>query len=70
MTEIERIVKINDITIDLQMTPETVYINIHYPRPNREHTRTCYSSQAQPCEVKSEIESMLDWLAETGEIVT
>lgn len=33
MTEIQRLMSLNNITVDVQVTPDTCYINVNYPNP-------------------------------------
>lgn len=72
MTETQRLMSINNITVDVQVTPKTCYINVKYPDPCPQHRGeyTTYSSQSEFQDIQSEIESMIGWLAHVGDIIS
>lgn len=72
MTEIQRLMSLNNMTVDVQVTPETCYISVNYPDPspqNRGGTAS-YFSQSEFNDIQSEIESMIGWLADAGDILS
>lgn len=70
MTGMQRLMALNNITVDVQITPNTCYINVNYPNPKNKEERTTYSSQSEFQGIQSEIESMISWLAEVGDILS
>ena len=68
MTEIQRLMSINNMTVDVQVMPKTCYINVSYPDPQNKKEYTTYSPQSEFQDIQSEIESMISWLAEVGDI--
>ena len=67
MENTERLIALNDIVIDVEITASTCYIDVKYWHPLYP-ARTSYSSQSSFCEIQTEIASMIDWLAKTGDI--
>lgn len=72
MTEIQRLMSLNNITVDVQVTAKTCYICVNYPDPSPQNRGcyTTYSSQSDFENIQSEIESMIGWLADVGDIIS
>lgn len=70
MTEVKRLITLNNIIVDVQITKDTCYINVKYPDPNPQNRGeyTSYISQSTFENIQSEIDSMISWLAEVGDI--
>ena len=72
MTETQRLIALNDIVVDVQITKDTCYIDVKYPDPTpcRRGEYTSYISQSDYQNIQNEIDSMISWLAEVGDILS
>lgn len=70
MFETQRLMALNNITVDVQVTHYTCYINVNYPDPQNRGEYTTYSSQSEFQDIQSEIESMIGFLADVGDILS